>query len=209
MSGSSKSKNLIDHVGKLSDKWKKPLTEREILQFTLILSQHPDNFEKFKKLNRHLQMITAKNYLNQDANTPIFLYLDAIEATQTYSVPIDLGHTPSVWLNELKRFTDPVELKETPDFIRIVRWFDYHLGRGSTVILYMLRSFYGEALIVRMGFKLAELNCDVRTIDFVSLAKDWKSSEFEKNFNIWTAELYQYRSFDVESLMHNYSPIAI
>lgn len=196
------SPRMIDSLRELSQYWKQPITDDALNHFVILLSQHPDNFERFQKLNPRLQETSMWNYVYRDACTPISLYLDTLDACGWYSVPRDTNAAPSVWLQELHRMNG-VKEPFNPEFMRVVRWFDYYLSRSSNIVLFLLRDTYGEDRIVRMGFKLAEHQCDVRVIDFVALARDWDKNDLDSNFNFWTAEMYRYRTLSDEQLMKN------
>lgn len=192
---------LMAAIHELSLGWNDPLGDDQVKVFSAILEQHEDNFERFKKLSPHLQECSAINYLNLDSFTHFFLYLSAVEATGGVKMPgISMGgeKEPQEFYAAMSFSTGMG--KGSQEFISVLRWFDYFLGRSSTLVLYTLRSKYGEEVIVEMTTKLSEYKIDPRIIDFVSLVVDWESKDLNSNFSQWVKEVYRWRSLPDEGM---------
>lgn len=192
----------LDIIREMSLNWNSHLSEDQLMVFSAILSQHEDNLERFKKLPPVLQECSANNYLNLDAFTPFALYLSAIEDTNGESMPgistMSRVRTSHDFYNSLDFATG--RIKRSPEFVACLRWFDYYLGRSSSLLLYTLRSKYGQKVILEMTAKLSEYNIDPRVIDFVSLIVDWDKHDLNANFSLWVKEVYRYRTLSDEGM---------
>lgn len=192
----------LDIIREMSLNWNSPLSKDQLIVLSAILGQDEENLERFKKLPPVLQERSAINYLNLDSFTPFTLYLSAIEDTNGESMPgistMSRVRTSHDFYNSLDFATG--RIKRSPEFIACLRWFDYYLGRSSSLLLYTLRSKYGQKVILEMTAKLSEYKIDPRVIDFVSLIVDWDKHDLNANFSLWVKEVYRYRTLSDEGM---------
>lgn len=192
--------DLIDAVHELSLAWDTPLVDGPLIVFSAIIGQHEDNFERFKNLSPRLQECSAINYLNLDSFTHFALYLTAVEDTGGRNMPgLSMGNqTPREFYMSMSFAAGSKTL--SPEFISVLRWFDYYLGRSSSVVLFILLSKYGEKTIVEMTKHLSEFKIDPRIVDFVTLVIEWESHSLRENFNLWTKDIYRHRTLPDEGV---------
>lgn len=205
MSSEQDQTDLVEELSLLTRSWNQSLSDEEMKTFAFIVAQDSDNLRKFKEIhNPRLEEVSARNYLKPGSFTPFSIYLSALEDARYPALPLDIDLPPYEWYRALASSVGGGVDTVSRDFVRSLRWFDHYLSRSSAVVLFLLRLKHGESLVNRMCFKLSELKCDVRSIDFVQIAQDWNDKNLDQEFTIWTPEIYRYRTLIDEDGVKNF-----